>query len=121
MLAASVFLREFNCRLFLTVPDQKVAYHGRDRVRSSWALLEYASKRALNSAVECHPHTVEVIGSNPIAPTIFSTIYPDSRSVSADASSTISKGAVLISAVRRFSCTAKALNFSGQARDSTRV
>ena len=24
---------------------------------------------ALNSAVECHPHTVEVIGSNPIAPT----------------------------------------------------
>jgi hypothetical protein len=36
-------------------------------------LLEYASKRALNSAVECHPHTVEVIGSNPIAPTIFSS------------------------------------------------
>ena len=33
------------------------------------ALLEYAFKRALNSAVECHPHTVEVIGSNPIAPT----------------------------------------------------
>jgi hypothetical protein len=29
--------------------------------RKSWAL---------NSAVECHPHTVEVIGSNPIAPTI---------------------------------------------------
>jgi hypothetical protein len=27
-------------------------------------------KWALNSAVECHPHTVEVIGSNPIAPTI---------------------------------------------------
>ena len=27
---------------------------------------------ALNSAVECHLHTVEVIGSNPIAPTIFS-------------------------------------------------
>src|SRR5205085_4839541 len=26
-------------------------------------------KWALNSAVECHPHTVEVIGSNPIAPT----------------------------------------------------
>ena len=24
---------------------------------------------ALNSAVECHLHTVEVIGSNPIAPT----------------------------------------------------
>jgi hypothetical protein len=29
-----------------------------------------ASSWALNSAVECHPHTVEVIGSNPIAPTI---------------------------------------------------
>ena len=27
------------------------------------------SAGALNSAVECHPHTVEVIGSNPIAPT----------------------------------------------------
>ncbi len=27
------------------------------------------SGRALNSAVECHLHTVEVIGSNPIAPT----------------------------------------------------
>ena len=26
---------------------------------------------ALNSAVECHLHTVEVIGSNPIAPTTF--------------------------------------------------
>src|ERR1700704_2421730 len=31
-----------------------------------------AAKWALNSAVECHPHTVEVIGSNPTAPTIFS-------------------------------------------------
>src|SRR5438067_13707596 len=30
---------------------------------------------ALNSAVECHLHTVEVIGSNPIAPTIFSNPY----------------------------------------------
>ena len=29
-----------------------------------------APKWALNSAVECHLHTVEVIGSNPIAPTI---------------------------------------------------
>jgi hypothetical protein len=29
-----------------------------------------AAKWALNSAVECHLHTVEVIGSNPIAPTI---------------------------------------------------
>ena len=31
-----------------------------------------AAQWALNSAVECHPHTVEVIGSNPIAPTISS-------------------------------------------------
>jgi hypothetical protein len=29
-----------------------------------------APKWALNSAVECHPHTVEVVGSNPTAPTI---------------------------------------------------
>ena len=29
------------------------------------------NRRALNSAVECHPHTVEVVGSNPTAPTIF--------------------------------------------------
>ena len=29
-----------------------------------------ARKWALNSAVECHPHTVEVVGSNPTAPTI---------------------------------------------------
>jgi hypothetical protein len=29
-----------------------------------------AQQWALNSAVECHLHTVEVIGSNPIAPTI---------------------------------------------------
>ena len=29
-----------------------------------------AEKWALNSAVECHPHTVEVVGSNPTAPTI---------------------------------------------------
>jgi hypothetical protein len=28
--------------------------------------------RALNSAVECHLHTVEVVGSNPTAPTNFS-------------------------------------------------
>ena len=32
-----------------------------------------ANQWALNSAVECHLHTVEVIGSNPIAPTIFSS------------------------------------------------
>jgi hypothetical protein len=41
-----------------------------------------ANQWALNSAVECHLHTVEVIGSNPIAPTItyeLSTSF-DSRS-----------------------------------------
>ncbi len=27
------------------------------------------TERALNSAVECHLHTVEVVGSNPTAPT----------------------------------------------------
>ena len=26
--------------------------------------------RAVNSAVECHPHTMEVAGSNPAQPTI---------------------------------------------------
>jgi hypothetical protein len=31
-----------------------------------------ATMWALNSAVECHLHTVEVTGSNPVAPTIFS-------------------------------------------------
>jgi hypothetical protein len=32
----------------------------------------FAAKQwALNSAVECHLHTVEVIGSNPIAPTSY--------------------------------------------------
>ena len=30
----------------------------------------YRVRWALNSAVECHPHTVEVVGSNPTAPTI---------------------------------------------------
>ena len=32
---------------------------------------------ALNSAVECHPHTVEVVGSNPTAPTIFLRSSPE--------------------------------------------
>ena len=41
------------------------------RRREPLRLLQYANRKhwALNSAVECHPHTVEVIGSNPIAPT----------------------------------------------------
>jgi hypothetical protein len=36
--------------------------------------------RALNSAVECHLHTVEVTGSNPVAPTIPSS-FPSLTSV----------------------------------------
>src|SRR5260370_14926516 len=34
-------------------------------------LLQWQNRRqwAHNSAVECHPHTVEVVGSNPTAPT----------------------------------------------------
>ena len=47
-----------------TVPD----------VRPSLLEFQYRVLWALNSAVECHLHTVEVIGSNPIAPT---TIPPD--------------------------------------------
>ena len=39
------------------------------------------SGRALNSAVECHLHTVEVIGSNPIAPTSNQLVLRKLRSV----------------------------------------
>jgi hypothetical protein len=35
---------------------------------------------ALNSAVECHPHTVEVVGSNPTAPTITYELLTPSNS-----------------------------------------
>ena len=38
--------------------------------RKSWAL---------NSAVECHPHTVEVVGSNPTAPTTELTVATEVR------------------------------------------
>ena len=39
-------------------------------------------RRALNSAVECHLHTVEVTGSNPVAPTIPSWFFlPDKSSL----------------------------------------
>jgi hypothetical protein len=37
--------------------------------------LQPSPIRALNSAVECHLHTVEVAGSNPAAPTIESITY----------------------------------------------
>ena len=42
-----------------------------------------ARKWALNSAVECHLHTVEVIGSNPIAPTTSSRMAPGFGGLSA--------------------------------------
>ena len=42
-----------------TVGRELVCYHGFT-----------ANQWALNSAVECHLHTVEVTGSNPVAPTI---------------------------------------------------
>jgi hypothetical protein len=32
-----------------------------------WIIL--SASRAVNSAEECHPHTVEVTGSNPVPPT----------------------------------------------------
>ncbi len=47
--------------------------HGMPRVRAFAPFF-----RALNSAVECHLHTVEVAGSNPAAPTIKSTTYGQS-------------------------------------------
>ena len=47
-------------RLSETEADQELVYNDELTART-WAL---------NSAVECHLHTVEVIGSNPIAPTI---------------------------------------------------
>src|SRR5438132_13802650 len=46
-------------------PDERWTFrkwNGKLKIADSWAL---------NSAVECHPHTVEVVGSNPTAPTIF--------------------------------------------------
>jgi hypothetical protein len=37
-----------------------------DKIKKHWAL---------NSAVECHLHTVEVTGSNPVAPTISVLVF----------------------------------------------
>ena len=51
--SGAVFVRSSFRSLFLLYNDELTA--------CTWAL---------NSAVECHLHTVEVIGSNPIAPTI---------------------------------------------------
>jgi hypothetical protein len=59
---------------------------------------------ALNSAVECHLHTVEVIGSNPIAPTIVST-PPMSWKVNRGLSVNVLSGVVFL-----LSCVALAQN-----------
>src|ERR1035441_729853 len=42
---------------------------------AGFATIEIPQLWALNSAVECHLHTVEVTGSNPVAPTIESITY----------------------------------------------
>jgi hypothetical protein len=47
----------------------------RDALLACHASLARGRIRALNSAVECHLHTVEVAGSNPAAPTIESIVY----------------------------------------------
>src|ERR1039458_1715903 len=39
---------------------------------AGFATIEIPQLWALNSAVECHLHTVEVTGLNPVAPTIYS-------------------------------------------------
>ena len=51
---------------------------GRDLPRMIGLALKSSPIWALNSAVECHLHTVEVAGSNPAAPTIESITYAHS-------------------------------------------
>lgn len=53
---------------FRTVASGKV-YRTSGKINKSQAIDAEKRNGALNSAVECHLHTVEVIGSNPIAPT----------------------------------------------------
>lgn len=45
---------------------------GKNRIIKQWAL---------NSAVECYPHTVDVTGSNPVAPTILFGFFEKSQPV----------------------------------------
>ena len=52
-------------------PSDKIKLLAGSRKQAHWAL---------NSAVECHLHTVEVIGSNPIAPTIMPLRFGGIRS-----------------------------------------
>src|ERR1039458_809205 len=43
---------------------------------AGFATIDIPQLWALNSAVECHLHTVEVTGSNPVAPTIIICLPP---------------------------------------------
>ena len=55
-------------------PDRGgVVFLTRNLVSYGTVLFLLLLLRAHNSAVECHLHTVEVVGSNPAVPTIFST------------------------------------------------
>src|SRR5205807_2147244 len=76
-------------------PSAKATTLSRSRRTSSFATICAPHQWALNSAVECHLHTVEVIGSNPIAPTIASFAEFADRSNSS--ASTVATGASLTS------------------------
>ena len=52
------------------VHEQTLPQRADEQLRTGVLTWRYRETWALNSAVECHLHTVEVIGSNPIAPTI---------------------------------------------------
>jgi hypothetical protein len=54
----------FVCKLILSVVKVLFAVH-RSLLTDHW----FPKERAVNSAGECHPHTVEVAGSNPVPPT----------------------------------------------------
>jgi hypothetical protein len=57
------------------------------------------AQRALNSAVECHLHTVEVVGSNPTAP----TIYPRSPMAGGAHTTAVPEGRLGRTTIPRFS------------------
>src|SRR5207302_5895286 len=64
-------------------PSDKIKSLAGSRKQAHWAL---------NSAVECHLHTVEVIGSNPIAPTIMPLRFGGIRSFPACAGQDFASG-----------------------------
>ena len=55
----------------LGAPREKRCCGGHPVTTKTFATMQIPHTWALNSAVECHLHTVEVTGSNPVAPTIF--------------------------------------------------